>query len=223
MSTYNEKQAKAAFKLFKNKKILDMKTLVTILTCSERTVQRNLKKWKAHTSYNKNCRYYTLPDIPSFNQHGIWKYKDIFFSKYGNLKDTVINVVSKSESGLNAKEISEIIGLSSYTFLSHFKNDSKIQRKKYQGIFIYFSSDPDNHKKQKYKRDNFIQSSAILDLPTDAEAITILVELIKNPLGNIDQLTRRVRKKGIPISKSKIFNLLSYHQILKKKIWASSP
>jgi len=177
--------------------------------CSERTIQRRLKSWGAYTSYNKNCCYYTLTDIPRFNQYGIWKYKGIFFSKFGNLKNTVIAVVEQSESGLSAYELSEIIALPSYTFLSHFKNDPNIQREKHKGVYVYFSKDPDEFDKQKRKRKDIILSKAILDLPTDAEAIIVLVELIKHPADKIDQLSSRVRRKGVPISTHKIDNLLT--------------
>jgi hypothetical protein len=132
------------------------------------------------------------------------------------LKNTVIAVVKQSESGLNAQELGEIIGLPSYTFLSHFKNDFNIQREKHEGVYVYFSKDLDQFNKQKRKRESIIESTALLDLPTDAEAIAILVELIKHPADKLDQLVRRVRRKGVPISTQKIMNLLIYHGLLKK-------
>ncbi len=138
MTSRKEKQTREVFKLFKKLKVLTIIKLIAILMCSERTIQRRLKSWGTYTSYNKNCRYYTLPDIPQFNHYGIWKYKGIFFSKFGNLKNTVIAVVKQSESGLNAKELGEIVGLPSYTFLSHFKNDLNIQRQSIKGYMSIF-------------------------------------------------------------------------------------
>ncbi len=218
MTSQKENQIREVFKLFKKQKILTMIKLATIMMCSERTIQRRLKNWGAYTSYNKNCRYYTLAEIPRFNHYGIWKYKDILFSKFGNLKNTVIAVVNQSQAGLNAHELGEIIGLPSYTFLSHFKNDLNIQREKYEGVYVYFSKDPDKFNKQKRRRVSIVQSTAVLlDLPTDPEAIIILVELIKHPADKTDQLVRRVRRKGVSISTQKIKNLLTYHGIFKKK------
>jgi hypothetical protein len=215
--SYKEKQTREVFKVFKKLKVLTIIKLTAIMMCCERTIQRRLKSWGAYyTSYNKNCRYYTLADIPRFNQYGIWKYKGIFFSKFGNLKNTVIAVVKQSESGLSAHELSEIIALPSYTFLSHFKNDPNIQREKHKGVYVYFSKDLDEFDKQKRKRKGIIQSKALLDLPTDAEAIIVLVELIKHPADKIDQLSSRIHRKGVPISTHKINNLLTYHGILKK-------
>ncbi len=217
MTPIKKEQTRELFKVFKKQKILTMRILLEILLCSERTIQRRLKQWSAYTSYNKNGRYYTLPDIPRFNQYGIWKYNGVFFSKYGNLKNTVITVVKQSKSGLSAHELSEITGLSSYAFLSHFKSVPDIKREKQKGVYIYFSSDTGVFIKQKQERESIIQMAAPLDLPSDSAAIGILVELIKNPTDNIDKLARRIRRRGIPVSISKITNLLAYHGILKKK------
>ena len=65
MTSRKEKQTKEVFKLFKKLKVLTIIKLTAILMCSERTIQRRLKIWGTYTSYNKNCRYYTLPDIPN--------------------------------------------------------------------------------------------------------------------------------------------------------------
>ncbi len=216
MASQKEKQIREALKFFRKQKVVTMNKLSTIMKCSERTIQRRLKNWGTYTSYNKNCRYYTLADIPRFNQYGLWKYRGIFFSKFGNLKETVISVVKQSEAGTSAHELSEIVGLPSYTFLSHFKNDPNIQRQKYSGVYVYFSRDPDEFDRQRWKRESIIQSAALYDLPSDADAIVILVELIKSPTDSIGQLARRVRRKGVQISTNKINNLLIHHGLFKK-------
>ncbi len=216
MLSNKEKQTSEVLKAFKKQKILTMSILLKILICSERTIQRRLKDWSVYTSYNKNGRYYTLPDIPRFDQYGIWKHSGVFFSKYGNLKNTVIAVIKQSNTGLSAHELSEVTGLSSYAFLSHFKSIPDIKREKQKGIYIYFSSDTDQFVMQKRKRESLAQTVVQQDLPSDGDAISILVELIKNPTDDIDQFVRRIRRKGMPISTLKIMSLLAYHGILKK-------
>ena len=82
---------KEALELFKCKKVLTIDELVAVLNCSHVTVRRRLKEWNTYSSYNKNNRYYTLPTIPKFSKKGIWKYRDIFFSKYRTNKKTIIH------------------------------------------------------------------------------------------------------------------------------------
>ena len=63
----------------KRGKIFMLNELVSLLGCSSRTAQVKLKLWKTYTSYNKNGKYYTLPEIPCFDVNGLWRYKDIAF------------------------------------------------------------------------------------------------------------------------------------------------
>jgi len=73
-----EKDIKA-LEIIKNEKVITKTKLAILLQCSEKTVQRRLKKWNAYTSYNKNNQYYTLPIIPQFDELGLWTFKDFFF------------------------------------------------------------------------------------------------------------------------------------------------
>ncbi len=78
-----------AVKRFRRLKVLTIEQLVALLECSLITARRYLKKWQAYTSFNMNGRYYTLPGIPRFDEKGIWKYRGIYFSRYGNLMQTM--------------------------------------------------------------------------------------------------------------------------------------
>ena len=102
-----EEKENGFLKHFREKKIMTISGIAESMQCSIPTVRNRLKKWKTYTSYNKNGRYYTLPDIPTFDQDGIWKFKGTFFSKQGNLKQTIIHLVNNSESGLTASQIAK--------------------------------------------------------------------------------------------------------------------
>lgn len=216
MGTNKKECINKAVEAFKMQKVIKLDQLMDLLKSSRRTTQQRLKEWGTYTSYNQNGRYYVLPDIPEFNQYGIWKFKNIFFSKHGNLKNVFVYIVDQSVSGLNAFEMSEIMGLPAHTFLSHFKNDPNIKREKHKGVYIYFSKKKESFEKQKLEREKQFFTMAKLDLPSDGDAIAILVELIKHPQDNIEQLHHRALRKGIKSPVEKIRNLLIYHGIQKK-------
>ena len=205
-----------ALKRFRAKKVMSLDELVGLLNCSKRTTQRQLKEWGTYTSYNQNGRYYVLRNVPTFDEHGLWRFKNVFFSKHGNLTETLTYTVDQSEAGLSASEISEILGLPAYTFLSHFKDTAHIQREKYHSVFIYFSKEPSVFEKQKKERDKLIRAGVMLDLPSDADAVIILATLIKHPGDTVDRLTRRVRRREIKVSTEQCRNLLISHDLLKK-------
>ena len=89
-----------AMRKFISEQVMTLSQLEIFLSCSQRSVQRYLSKWGSLRSYNYNGKYFTLPRIARFDSFGVWKYQDIGFSKFGNLKDTVVQLVSNSTAGL---------------------------------------------------------------------------------------------------------------------------
>ena len=137
-------------KRFHRIKVLTIEQLVDLLKSSVMTARRRLKKWEALTSFNQNGRYYTLPRIPQFDHNGIWKYQTILFSKYGNLKQTIIELVRRSEAGLSAREVAQIVEIpSNSSIFSQLQRVSGIRREKHQGHFVYFSDEQETYQKQK--------------------------------------------------------------------------
>ncbi len=200
-------------KKFQRIKVLTIGQVVKLLKSSVITARRHLKKWRAYTSFNHNGRYYTLPGIPQFDKNGIWKYQTILFSKYGNLKQTIIQLISQSDKGLSAKEIAQVVKIpSNSSVVSQLQNAPGIRREKHQGRFIYFSSEHETYEKQK----GVLYQPEKVKLPSDAEAVQILVEYIKHPDIGIDELSKRASQQGNVIDPAVIRNFLEYHDLLKK-------
>ena len=123
-----------ALENFRQQKIITLEQLIGLLKCSVITARRRLKRWRTYTSINQNGRYYTLPQIPMFDENGLWKYQTVLFSKYGNLKQTTIELIRRSQAGLSAVDIAKIIEIpSSSSFFSQIKNVAGIKREKHQG------------------------------------------------------------------------------------------
>lgn len=194
----------------RRQKIITLEQLVKLLQCSVITARRRLKKWQTYTSINKNGRYYTLPQIPVFDKNGLWRYQTVLFSKHGNLKQTIVALITDSQKGLSAVEIAELIDLvPNSSFLSQFKDVVGVKREKHQGRFIYLSDSPEIYTRQK-------QQWTTIVFPTDAQAVVILVQLIKYPDISIEQLAGRVSEQGQSIEPATIKRFLQFHDLLKK-------
>jgi hypothetical protein len=199
---------------FRQQKIITIGQLVEWLHCSVITARRRLKKWQSYTSINNNGRYYTLPQMPVFDENGLWKYKTVLFSKYGNLKQTIVALITESEKGLSAVEIAELVDLvPNSSFLSRFKSVPGVRREKHQGRFIYLSDHPQIYSQQMQTR---ASRQAAAGLPSDSKAVEILVELIKSPDIGIEQLATKVSKPGKPVAAATIRRFLRFHDLLKK-------
>ena len=215
MRTRNTIRDDQAMRRFATDKVLTVVDLRGLLSCSLVTVRRRLKEWDAYTSYNQNGRYYTLPAIPTFNKSGIWRYGDIYFSRYGTLKNTVIALAAKSPKGLNHAELEEIIGLNPKCFLARFEELPGAKKERYKNRVVYFSADPNTYRAQT--RNRFPPDPSTVELPPDAEAIIILVELIHHPGMGIDELAAQLQHKGHAIEADTIGALFKRYRIEKKK------
>ncbi len=215
MARLNQDTIKAAYRYFEKLKVFSIGELSSVLTCSISNARLKIKHWQAYTSYNQNGKYYTLPQIPQFDQYGLWRYKDVGFSKYGNLKKTIIHLVTASPAGLSGRQLGEILGLSPQSFLHHFRECPGIYREKHDGVFIYFSDVDDICEKQVQQRSSLIGRSAMVTI-SDTEAILILVAIIRQHGISAEGISAlsEIKKSGIKLSNIKGF--MEYHGLLKK-------
>jgi hypothetical protein len=203
---------KQVLEQFRRQKIVTIEQLVKWFKCSVITARRRLKKWRSFTSINQNGRYYTLPQIPVFDQNGLWRYQAVLFSRHGNLRQTIVALITDSAKGLSAVEIAKLVDLSSNSsYISRFKNVAGVRREKHQGRFVYFSERSDIYHLQKYA-----WASQAAGPPSDQAAVMILVELIKHPGIGMQQLAARVSKHGQRVEPDAVRAFLESHDLVKK-------
>ena len=209
-----------ALRTFRARRVCTIDELAALLACSVPTARRRLKQWNAHTSYNKNGRYYALPDVVRFDADGLWRYRGICFSRYGNLRRTLMGLVKHAPAGLCAAELRTRLGLEPRSFLSLFRNHPELRREKCQGRFVYFAVERRIYHEQRRRREEMRRKS---QMPSEAEAVAILVEAIKHPGLRAEQLAARLRKRSFQISVQAARNLFAAHGLAGKKTPPSRP
>lgn len=202
-----------AMRQFISEQVMTLSQLETFLSCSQRSVQRYLSKWGGLRSYNYNGKYFTLPVIARFDSFGVWKYQDIGFSRFGNLKDTVVQLVSNSSAGLTTTELGQILGVNAHSFMSQFRVDQRLKREKWKGRLVYFGAENDIWIAQKQER---FAGQPVSPFPSDAQAVIILVSLLKNPKANTEELLKIINKEHKGITITMIERLLEHHGLVKK-------
>lgn len=199
--------------IIKKEKVFTLKRLVEIIECSSRTAQVKLKLWKTYTSYNQNGKYYTLPETPDFNVHGLWKFKNVAFSKHGNLKKTIAHLIVSSHAGFNGRQLGELLGLSPQSFMHHIRHYPGISREKHDGVFVYFSDDTSVYKKQIKARSTFVSKVPVV---SDPEAIMILVAIIKHHGISTEEILALPEIRRSRITKEAVKGFLEFHGLVKK-------
>ncbi len=199
-------------KLFKENKCWKIDDLSSHLKYSVISVRIFLKKIGYYSSISHNSKWYTLRVIPEFDASGLWFYKKIVFSIHGNLNQTISYFVDNSSHGLTAKEISGIITFPCFVVLNKMQKANQLYRMKTKKKFLYLSK----NKSFRQKQINNIYSSQRSPLPSDSDAIKILVEIIKHPEYSIDELVEQLKTYGITCNSASIELFLRHHDIEKK-------
>jgi hypothetical protein len=216
MLKFNEAALGSVFKFLENAKVFTLQQVVSSLSCSTPTARLKLKRWKAYTSYNHNGRYYAMPTVPRFDNKGLWYYEDVSFSKYGNLKRTIVHLINSSPSGLTGSEIGALVRLDPRSFLHHVRDVEGIQREKIEGVYVYFSENPDTYREQLRDRSKVARSGEAL--LSDSDAVVILAALIKHHDITVEAIMGLPEIRMHKISSSAIREFLDRHGLLKKTL-----
>jgi len=215
MRGLSQENAETVWNHFEEIKIFKIGDLSSRLNCSIPTARLKLKSWKTLTSYNQNGRFYTLPHVPVFDQHGLWLYKDIAFSKYGNLKKTIIHLVVFSSAGLSGRELGDLVGLSPQSFMHHFSRCPDLCREKHNGVFVYFADEVDIYKRQRRQRQTDLYRIAVSAI-SDSEAVMILVAIISHHGISADDILAMPEIKRSKLTLPAIQGFMEHHGLVKK-------
>ena len=199
---------------WRRKKIITLAEIQQQLQTSVRTIRRRLQAWGALASFNHNSRFYTLPELAQFDEHGLWFHHDIGFSSHGHLPQTIVALVLQSAAGLSAAELGQRLRLDPRSFLWQFHQHPSLQREKVGGLYVYFAADPVLATRQKDLRST---STPPAPLPSAEESIAVLVRAIQHPEESSDQLAAALQSTYPHLNSSSIVALFEHHHLRLKK------
>jgi hypothetical protein len=116
-------------------------------------------------------KYYTLLEIPKFNEQGLWSQHSVWFSQYGNLIATVREFVEEAAAGWTAQELESVLCVDVRRALLQLYQGKAIHREKYSGVYTYFSVNSDNQRSQLLMRKKQAADAAI-GLPVEVEVLS---------------------------------------------------
>lgn len=117
-------------------------------TMGTMTVFRRLKALGYLSSYSHRGKFYTLKDIPDFDELGLWSYHSVWFSKYGNLVETARELVAEAGVGFTASELENILHVECKRPLLQLYNEKRVHREKHSGVYVYFSTEKGHQRSQ---------------------------------------------------------------------------
>jgi hypothetical protein len=172
--------AKALKKLFRRFPIVDLDTLCDALkTRSRMSIFRRLREIGYYSSYTHTGRYYTLEDIPQFDDYGLWHHQGVGFSQFGTLKGTIVELVNKSPTGHTHAELHHLLRIRVHNTLLSLVGEGQVCREHIERMFLYVSAESDHAVDQiSRRRDQMVESQkTLIDIPTTT-VIDILIETL---------------------------------------------
>lgn len=173
---------KAIERFLKRRKIATLAQLITAMDNPARsTIFRKLEQLEYLSSYSHRGKYYTLRSIARFNRLGLWIYRSVHFSRFGNLLDTAQAFIHDSEAGYTATELKDVLHVKTKHALTQLHRSGRIQRDRFDSVYVYLSiEDSIADRQRKARKIHHKRSSASLivanpDLASEeAKAIILL-------------------------------------------------
>jgi len=217
---------KALDKFFKNFPVATIEGLKkTLKTESRMSIFRRLNEIGYLSSYTHSGRYYTVSHIPHFDKFGLWFYQGIGFSQAGSLKATIAILVDKSPAGLTHGELTDILRVRVHNTLLTLSRETRIDRQKFNKMFLYISPDFDKGSEQLSNRDELSIGTVENEKRiTDHIVIEVLMEIIRTAELCIAPfvIANRLSVRGLPISVDQVKRVFLKYEIDTEKKSPSS-
>ena len=123
------------------------------------TVFRKLKELEYLSSYSHRGKYYTLRSVTRFNTQGLWSWRSVWFSRFGNLLDTAEALIHGSEAGYTATELKDILHVKTKHALTQLTRAVRIQREQFDSVYVYLSRENHVANRQRKARKIHLQRS----------------------------------------------------------------
>lgn len=214
--------------LFRRTPITQLEDLCRVLkTPSRMSVFRRLTLLGYLTSYTHTARYYTLREIPQFDELGLWYYGGAGFCRVGTLKAIVMELVEKSESGRTVQELDDLLRVRTQNALLDHMRAQRIDRKALdKNIWLYLSANASRAAKQWARRQAQGERAAeVLGPLTSTVMIEVLVEVLLASRVHVspEDVVRRLSSRGVTVALQHVEWVFQRYDLGKKKRGPASP
>jgi hypothetical protein len=188
---------------------------------STKTVHRALAKVGYFTSVNHNGAFVTLAETPQFDEHGLWMFRDICFSKHGCLAPTIRALIQHAPQGCTVQELEQQLGTHVHNHVSQLIRNGHLARAAYGRHAVYLSSDRRRQAQQQAARQKTMIPAPVPprpDVPPGLETVTVirvLVRLLETPEASVASVARTLQARNVPVRADQVHQILDFYGLKK--------
>ncbi|OFV87925.1 MAG: hypothetical protein A3J75_00015 [Acidobacteria bacterium RBG_16_68_9] len=197
-----EEAAGRLVKVLRRRRVVDLAAIQSeVEGRSRRSLFRDLAQIDYLASFTHAGRYYTLVELVSFDDDGLWFHANIGFSRAGTLKETVVKEVEESEAGRTHLELARRLRVRVHNTLLDLVSHQRIARHAWQRCQLYLSHDGARAAQQVSRREE--QAATAL---SPASTMAVLAEALRLSRAPIDvpTLTARLRTGGEALTAAQV-------------------
>jgi len=206
---------------FKRKPVADLQTIQRVLgTNSRTTVFRVLSEAGYLTSYSHAGRYYTLTEIPQFDDQGLWSHGEALFSKCGTLRATIVRFVHDAPAGQTHGELRDRLRLRVHDTLRELSKAREIGRMPVERLFLYVSVEQAVARAQLAERRRLLESQpSLTPPPSPTVTVEVLLDLVHNAQAwaKPAAIVGRLGARGVAVSVAQVEEIFQRYGIEQKK------
>ncbi len=211
---------KALTKLFRGQPVVDLDTLYRVLnTTSRMSVFRRLKDIGYLSSYTHRGAYYSVTDIPDFDEYGLWFHQGVGFSRAGTLKTTLVEQVDTAEEGHTHRELEALLRIRVQNTLIRLIREHCLVRERVDSLYLYVSAEAKRAAEQVAKRRQRTAAAVEnIKLP-DTTVIEVLLEVVRAGTVVVAAavVAERLRARGVLVTSEQTERVYSYYGVAVKK------
>lgn len=211
---------KALVKLFRGQPVVDLDTLCRVLnTTSRMSVFRRLKDVGYLSSYTHRGAYYSVTDVPDFDEYGLWFHQGVGFSRAGTLKTTLVEQVDSAEEGHTHRELEARLRIRVQNTLIWLIREHRLGRERVDSLYLYVSAEAKRAAEQVAKRRQRMTTAVErIELP-DTTVIEVLLEVVGAGTVVVAAavVAERLRSRGVLVTSEQAERVYSYYGVAVKK------
>lgn len=216
-----EASTKALVRYFRRARISELEGLCRVLETSSRmSVFRRLTEQGYLSSYTHTGKFYTLLEIPLFDENGLWFFQGVGFSRAGTLKQTIIDLVHNAETGRRQKELEGLLRIRVHNTLLVLVKSGRIGRERIEGAYLYVSAESKRAADQLAKyQTRSIGSSHSVDVLPEMTVIEVLSETLRAGEIHIAAsiISARLLARGSSVSTEQVEGVFAQYGIEAEK------
>jgi hypothetical protein len=182
--------AKLVRQFLRKNRIATLPQLKQLLgTGADITIFRKLKELSYRTSYSHRGSFYTLDEIATFDDRGLWSFDSVWFSRHGTLVATAEVCVTQAPAGYFASELENILHVPVKEPLLRLVEQNRIVRQTASGLYLYCASNPRTRQRQLQARQVPLESATAASPGSSSDELGAAIVLFASLL---DEQQRRL-------------------------------